>query len=251
MEYQAVNGSSFTESAEPSNERGCYLNIQIRPTPWIHLEGYADIFLHPWLRTGVDRPSTGSDLCIKFIYTPSKKSELYCRFRVLKKERNDPLRDAITNEVIAFNKKNWRIHWQHAITKSFILRGRMEMVWYGSSISNRSADMGFLSFFDLLYSPVDRPWSANLRYQLFDTDSYDSRVYAFESDVLGFYSIPAFFDRGSHYYINIKYRVSRKISVWIKWSTSQFAETTSIGSGLDEIAGNLRSTFRGMCRINF
>jgi hypothetical protein len=210
--YQAVNAGAFTEASKPSNEHGCYINVQVRPVSRIQVEGYFDLFIHPWLRFGVDRPSTGSDLSIMVTYT---------------------------------TRKNWRIHWQHVITRSISIRGRIEMVWY------RDKDLGFLGFFDILYASSEKPWSVSLRYQVFGSDSYDSRIYAFENDVLNFYSIPAFFNKGRHYYINIKYRVSSKISFWMKWSSTLFTETTSIGSGLDKIAGNVRSVARGLFRINF
>jgi hypothetical protein len=55
-------------------------------------------------------------------------------------------------------------------------------------------------FFDILYKPLLAPYAAVLRLQYFETDSYNSRIYAYENDVLYSYSIPAFYDKGFRYY---------------------------------------------------
>ena len=60
-DYQAINGNAFTESTSPSNEKGLYAGITIRPTPAWRLDAYADIYKFPWLKYLVDAPSSGRD----------------------------------------------------------------------------------------------------------------------------------------------------------------------------------------------
>jgi len=63
----------------------------------------------------------------------------------------------------------------------------------------------------------------------------------YENDVLYSYSIPAFFDKGYRYYINLNYDLKRDLSIWIRWSQTIYRDKASIGSGLDEISANHRS----------
>jgi hypothetical protein len=106
-------------------------------------------------------------------------------------------------------------------------------------------------FVDIFYQPRFIRVSANLRLQYFETDGYDSRLYAYENDVLYYYSIPVFFDKGYRYYMNINYTFSKKFSCWFKWSQTIYQDKTSIGTGLDEIQGSHKSEFRVLARVLF
>jgi len=94
-------------------------------------------------------------------------------------------------------------------------------------------------------------YSGNIRLQYFETDGYDSRIYAYENDVLYYYSIPVFFNAGYRYYLNFNYDLNSNISFWLKWSQTMYNNIGSVGSGLDEIPGNSKSEVRLMARINF
>ena len=80
-----------------------------------------------------------------------------------------------------------------------------------------------------------------MRLQYFETDGYDSRLYAYEDDVLYSYSIPVFYDKGYRYYINIKYDINRSLSVWGRFAQSVFPDKNIIGSGLDVINGHKKT----------
>jgi hypothetical protein len=80
--------------------------------------------------------------------------------------------------------------------------------------------------------------------QYFDTQGFDSRIYTYENDVLYSFSIPAFFNKGYRYYININYDVNKKLSFWLRWAQLIRADDSVIGSGLDEIPGNRRSELK-------
>jgi len=83
-----------------------------------------------------------------------------------------------------------------------------------------------------------------MRFQYFETGGYDSRIYAFENDVMYSFSIPVFYDKGFRYYINTNYDVNKKCTAWIKWERTFYTNKTLIGSGLDEIKGNKKSGIR-------
>ena len=45
------------------------------------------------------------------------------------------------------------------------------------------------------YKPIFSKLSFSVRYTFFNTESYNSRIYAYESDVLYKYSIPSFYEK--------------------------------------------------------
>lgn len=247
--YQAVNGNAFTENAYPTNETGFYTGISIRPSPLWKIDAYADLYKFPWLKYLVDAPSSGKEFQIQLTLSPSKQVELYSKFKVESKQSNQQDNSTATNILVTIPKQNWRTQISYKINSSFTLRNRVELLWY-----NHKSDMpenGFLSFFDILYKPMLSPLAAIMRIQYFETNSYNSRLYAYENDVLLSYSIPVFYGKGFRYYMNINYDFSKKLSLWLRWSQFIYKNQNSIGTGLDEIPGNKKSELKCQFRWIF
>jgi hypothetical protein len=245
--YQAINGNAFTESTSPSNETGFYIGTVIRPAPGWRLDAYADIYKFPWLKYLIDAPGAGKDFLTQLTYTPDKQTEIYSRFRFESKQGNQPDNTTVTNFLVNLPRKNWRTQVMFKPDRNILLRSRIELLWYDTKGKNE--EKGFLSFLDIGYKPMLKPVSGIIRLQYFETSGYNSRIYAYENDVLYSYSIPAFFDKGFRYYLNINLDVTRKLSIWLRWAQTIFRDKKTIGSGLDEISGNTRSEMKVQARL--
>jgi hypothetical protein len=248
--YQAVYGNAFTENTYPTNESGLYAGISIRPpfAGW-HLDMYVDFYKFPWLKYLVDGPSRGKDFLIQVTYTPSKQVEIFSRFRSEAKQSNQTDNSYVTNHVGSVVKQDWRTQLNCKVTQAMTLRNRVEILWYRETAS--SINNGYLIFFDVLYNPLSKPFSASARLQYFETDDYASRIFAYENDVSYSYSVPAFFDKGYRYYINYSFHLKKGISLWIHWGRMIVVNKTSIGSDLDEIDSNHRSQITLQCQWLF
>ena len=86
-----------------------------------------------------------------------------------------------------------------------------------------------------------KPFSANIRLQYFETDDYNSRLYAYENDVLYSFSIPVFYEKGYRYYLNVNYDLTKKLTAWARIAQTINPDRSIIGSGLDEIKGNRKT----------
>ena len=248
-DYQAVNGNAFTENVYPANENGIYAGITIRPATAWRLDAYGDIYKFPWLKFQVDAPSYGRDFLAQLTYTPNKQIEIYTRFRNESKQVNQTDNISTTNYLVRLPKQNWRMQTSYKINSTIAIRNRVEMIWYNKKEEN--SETGFLVFADLIYKPVMKPFSGVLRLQYFETDGYNSRLYAYENDVLYSYSIPVFFDKGYRYYITLNYDINKKLSCWVRWAQTIYQDKITIGSGLDEISGNRRSEVKFQARLLF
>lgn len=247
--YQAVNGNAFTENTFPTNETGFYTGISIRPTAVWKIDAYADIFVFPWLKYLVDAPGNGKDFLTQVTYTPNKQTELYTRFRAETKQANQPDNNTTANFLISTPRQSWRTQVNYKFSAALGLKYRVEFMWFDKK--GESSESGFLTFFDFVYRPVLKPVSIVTRLQYFETDDYNSRIYAYENDVLYSYSIPAFYDKGFRYYINLNYDWGKKLSFWLRWAQTIFKNRNSVGSGLDEIPGNRRSELKFQVRYQF
>lgn len=247
--YQSLYTNAFTESTFPTNEKGFYTGISIRPTSQWQIDAYADIYRFPWLRFRVNAPSTGSDYFVQLSYKPSRQIDFYTRYKRESKAINFNPESMPQNPVINQPRQNWRTQVSYKISRQFTLRNRIDMMWFDKK--GGAASQGFLIFGDVLYKPMMKPISANMRLQFFQTDDYNSRLYAFENDVLYSFSIPVFYEKGYRYYININYDVSKKLTFWARWSQTIYPDRTTIGSGLDLINGNRRSETRIQAMYSF
>lgn len=240
--YQSLYTSAFTESTYPNNEKGLYAGISIKPNNFWRVDAYTDLYKFPWLRFRVDAPSTGSDYLIQLNYKPNKQLEIYTRYHSESKAINVNLNQLTLSPVIQQPKKNWRTQVSYKIHTAITLRNRTEIVWFHKE--STLAEQGFLTYFDFIYKPLLKPYSGSLRLQYFETDDYNSRLYAYENDVLYSFSIPVFYDKGYRYYVNFNYDVNKKFTLWVKWAQTVYRDKRLVGSGLDEIKGNTKSEIK-------
>ncbi len=237
--YQSLYSTAFTENTYPTNEKGLYCGISIKPNVFLRIDAYADFYKFPWLRYRVDAPSTGSDYVVQVSYRPNKQLDIYTRYKSESKAINVNPDQLTLSPVIQQPRKNWRTQVMYRLNSKITLRNRTEIVWFDKK--GTAAEQGFLIYFDFIYKPLLSPLSGNIRLQYFETEGYNSRLYAYENDVLYSFSIPVFYDKGYRYYININYDIGKKLSFWVKWSQTIYRDKNLIGSGLDEIKGNIRS----------
>jgi hypothetical protein len=247
--YQSLYAYAFTEGTYPTNEKGVYAGISIRPNNVWRIDAYADFYKFPWLRYRVDAPSTGSDYLIQLNYKPNKQLEIYTRYHAESKAINVNAASLTLSPVVQQPKKNWRTQISYKVNTYLTIRNRTELVWFDKG--GIAEEQGFLTYFDFLYKPMLKPFSGSIRLQYFETDGYNSRLYAYENDVLYSFSIPVFYDKGYRYYVNLNYDVNKKISLWIKWAQTLYKDKTLVGSGLDEIKGGTKSEIKLQAAYKF
>jgi hypothetical protein len=246
-EYQAPFGNAFTENTLPTNEEGFYTGIQMRPTTGWQVAAYADFYHFPFIKYRISSPSRGCDYLTEISYAPDKRTEIYVRYR----SETKPLNGVEMGQTIQFPfdqvKQNLRLDFSTQFNRQLSLRGRTEITWFANQ-SDR--EEGFLVYTETAFAPSAK-WNSNLRLQYFETGGYDSRIYAYESDVLYGFSIPAFFDKGFRYYLNMSCNLGKRLTLWLRFAQTVYQKKTSLGSGLDEINGNRKSEMKWQLRYQF
>ncbi len=237
--YQSLYTNAFTESTFPTNEEGMYAGISIRPNNFWRVDVYADFYRFPWLRYLVESPSPGADYFAQLTYKPNRQLEIYARYRTESKARNFNPFGAVMGPVEQRPRQNFRWQMSYRVSSPITFRNRIEMTLFDRKGAGKQT--GFLAYADCIYKPLMKKYSGSVRLQYFETDGYDSRMYAFENDVLYSFSIPVFYDKGYRYYANFNYDVSKKLSIWLRWAQTVFSNRTSVGTGLDQIEGNRRT----------
>ena len=245
--YQSLYTNAFTENTFPNNEKGMYAGISIHPNDFWRIDAYADFYKFPWLKYLVNAPSVGADYLVEATYKPNKQLEMYVRYRTETKSKNYNPYGQIVTPVIDKPRQNLRTQINYKLNAEITLRNRVEMVWFDKK--GDGAQTGFLSYADILFKPSRKKYSGNFRLQYFETEGYDSRLYAFENDVLFSYSIPVFYGKGVRYYVNVNYDINKKLSFWFRVAQTIYKDQTTVGTGLDEINGNKKTEIK--CQLQY
>ncbi len=248
VDYHALNPAVFAEGSDAANENGLYIGTKIYPSKsWI-IDAYIDIWKNPWLKFNVGAPSTGQEFLGKIQYSIKRKLDIYVQYRNETKAQNVASDDNI-QKVGEQNRQQLRIHFAHKLNKRLELRNRAE--WSLFKGANEVESRGFMIYQDVLYKPIEFPISFTGRLAYFDTKDYNSRIYAFENDLLYSFSIPPYYFKGTRWYLNLRGRINRNIMFEAGISQTILANQKSIGSGLDQINDNSKTEIKAQVKISF
>jgi hypothetical protein len=247
--FYALYGNAFTEGSENNNEHGIYLGLEVRPFAHWRLSGYLDAYSFPWLTSRTSAPSSGYDYHLQAEYASHDRMKAYVRLRHKAKPVDGNTENANAARIETARTSHLRIHFTYPVAEGLTFQNRLEISHFQKGSGNR--EYGYLAYHDVLYKPPGFPLGFSFRYCMFDTDSYFSRIYSYEHDVLYAFSIPSFHDRGIRTYLNARWRIGRYLDLWFKYALTWFRNRETISSGLNEITGNKKSDLRLQLRVKF
>ncbi|HKK81380.1 MAG TPA: helix-hairpin-helix domain-containing protein, partial [Prolixibacteraceae bacterium] len=239
-DFHSINGQAFSESGGNKNEEGFYTGWSILPFPKIKLSGYVDFYRSHWLKFTSSAPVRGTDFMLQTDYSPTNNIEIYLRY---KNETNSEKAGELSTirHDTGQNTQRLRLNAQFEINDRFNLKFRTEVSKYKKE---KNEEKGIMTFADFNGKPLPK-FKFNARFAWFNTSNYDSRIYAYENDVLHYFYIPAFFSEGLRYYLNMKYNLSSKLKIYLKIAQTYYLDDSfEIGSGNAAIEGNKRTGFK-------
>jgi hypothetical protein len=236
--YQSLNGNAFTENSSPVNENGFYFGLTLRPVDGWQLDAYSDFFRFPWLKYRVDRPSGGTDYLLQLTWKPSRQWDIYTRLKTKTKELNGT-GDFITHTILNTTRTSWKIYIRNDISPSIEIKSSVEMVWYKEQQS--VMEEGFLGFIETS-AKVSNRLSGNIRITCFETTGFNSRVYTYESGLPFSSQIPFFNGNGSRIYLNARVAIFKDCLIAARLARTIFYDKSLIGTGLDSISKNHKTT---------
>jgi hypothetical protein len=237
--YNSLYNAGLAESSNPQNEQGLFMGWKYKFNSKWSLATYLDFFKSSWLKYLTDAPSSGQEILFQPTYKPNKIFEIYGRFREQVRQKNSRDSDGSITGIENVTQRNYRINVSYAISEDFTLKSRVEYVTINRKSNKQEA--GFLIYQDILYKPKGKPLDIAFRYALFDTDSYDARMYAFENQALYAFSIPSYYYQGSRAYVLVRYTFLRKFDLWLRYGAFVYNNRKTLSSGSEEIKGNVKS----------
>lgn len=247
--FQNLYANAVSENTLPQNEQGLYFGFEAKLFKSITLSAFMDQYKFAWLKSTASAPSTGRDVLGQINYTPTKKIDMYFRFRHRSKFEN--IIDGNNYDYISpYAQYNYRYNLSAQITPEVKFKSRIEYTVVDKINQPDEAGVAFMQ--DLIYKKLKFPVTVTLRYAVFDTKSYDSRVYAYENDVLYGYSVPALYNKGQRAYVIVNWDITRNFEIWVRVASTIYDNQNVQSEGsLNQINSNHKTELKLQARLKF
>ena len=245
--FHSLYGGSISEATRPINETGAYWGLRYSPNRRWQFSGFYDRFHFPWLKYQINTPSGGHDYFLHALWKPSKKLNVYAVFHEKHKAHNEQDSKFPIPQVLETIHRTAILNFEYEVPLKFSVRTRMQGgdFWY----EGKPKSSGFTIVQDLNYRLSKLEISARIAF--FKTDNYDSRQYIYEKDMLYAFSLPAYYDQGTRHYLMLRYPLSQKMKLWVRWAQTRYVKLDEISSGLNEIEGKKRSEVKAQVMYQF
>ncbi len=243
MDFSNIHAFGFRESSGMTqNEAGVYVGVQLTPAKWLKLSIYYDQFRFPWKTSSLPLPASGNDFLSLMEVDLSKNLDLQFLYRSKSKPKSTHAEDVLgrTLSVVGQrNQNNYRVTLNYRSSVRMAWRSRFEYVKVRFSFSD-PAEQGFLYMQDGRYR-ISEGFTLDGRVVIFQTDSFESRLYEFENDLKGTFANPALYGRGIRSYLLARAKLAHSLEVSAKYSRTVRDGVKVLSSGPGEIQGNVEN----------
>ncbi|SEW55386.1 ComEA family DNA-binding protein [Chitinophaga arvensicola] len=239
--YQSLYAKGFGDGYRTANEQGLYTGITLKLNARWKMDAYADVFHFPWLKYRSNAPSGGKDFFVQASYTPNKKMLFLWRYNYRQGQENLVIPENPLKVLTTITSAHLRFQWNIKLNRQLEARTRLEYSRYQAAGTTQS---GWMIYQDGHYSFPKWPLGISGRLTFFRTSSYDSRIYATESSVLYENAVSQLYGRGWQYYVQLKWKVTRRFTCQTRWHQTRYPGVMQFGSGNEQIAGNKKTLYQ-------
>lgn len=248
--YQAFFGNAFSQSSTIQNEQGFYMGMQWSPFARWKLSTYTDLFRFPWLKYGIDAPSTGKEYMLQLEYAPKRNLSAYIRYKYKQKEKNqfESADDPAMAGILPYRQQRLRLQVLYAVSPSFSLRTSADGIFYAEAAKQ---SRGWMVAQSVGWKPAGLPVQTDFYVAGFHTDDYWSRISSYEKNILYAFNMPSFYGKGVRCAVSFRWDIVERLSLSAKFGYTCYADREVIGTDLEEIEGNVKADVYTLLRWKF
>jgi hypothetical protein len=246
-EYNAFYGAAFSEGGSIKNEQGIFVCGEIQIIRRWRLNFYYDLFRFPWLKYGISSPSDGQDLAIQATCLPSRSSQLVIRFKTKSKSKNHTEGKKPILVTSPTRKNQLRLQFSQ-VQGAWGIKTTLDANNYQDTDGQTN---GVSLSQEVNCKPTGKHYSLAARYALFNTDTYNNRIYSWEKDLPGSFAMPALYGKGSRYALMTNYDMTPTLRLQIKIGHSAYSDRQQVGTGSELVQGNRLTDIRALIRWKF
>jgi hypothetical protein len=245
--YYNFLGNHFTPAPPGNPARGIYSGIRWNPLPGWEVRGFIEYTDFQWIRYSARGLSSRRAAGARLIYRPTTMLDLSVSVRSNSALGNLKEQFSRIYRLAPHGSTTTELRASFRISDKFELRSMVKFSFVKDTEEDKTNGMVISQ--DIIYSPRSTFYSFFLRMALFETEGYDSRVYTYERDVSGAAAIPAYYDRGSRLVLMVRLKIFQVMDLWLRYGVYIYDDKMSIGTGVNEIRGNIKSDVRVQVRI--
>ena len=228
--YQCLYSNAFSAGSNTRNEEGFYFSVTASIAPKWEFITNIDLYKNEWFKNTAHAPSHGYEFDAQLNYQPDINTVLFIEFRNYDKMKNTSNTDIYHRYLIHERSDMIRFHATYKLTDKFTLKNRIE---YHFQHTEDNTYNSYLIYQDILYNPVDKPYSCAFRYEIFNAEK--GSVYAYENDVLYAFAVTGLSGKGIRTYLVGKVKLFEQIQISAKAGFTFYDDRDVISSGLEEI----------------
>lgn len=235
-DYHTFHSGPFRAGSGSSGETGLAASLHLEVARHLFLSAGADSYRIPWPRYRSSSPSVGKRIEIKGEYLPRENLAVRLTYTSFSREYDVYAETGTAISEMA-GKRQVAMMFSIAPSENISLVTRLSVCQ-----TTPNTESGFMLCQDLSFSLRRLPLKIWLRHALCTTDSYDSRLYAWENDLIYSYSVPALYGECSRSFVMISWNPSDKMDIRMKY-------TVTVSEM--ELLKQIKQDVRVQCRIRF
>lgn len=226
--YASLYAASFSDGGRVQNESGLYIGADWNITPRLRLSAYTDLARFPWPKYRISGSSVSSDNVLSAALT-CRRWAFAARYRLRIRQQDNKAKTALLTRT----DHRARLTAAYTAASGWVCTTRADL----SAVQTDSRSLGWMVSESVAYP--HRQWlRLNAAIACFDTDNYDSRVYAYEPAPLYTFSNASFYGRGLRCTLMARAEVLRNIMLTAKFGLTNYFDRDTIGSGYQAIDGS-------------
>lgn len=247
-DYNAFYGKAFGESSAVQNENGFYTGIRFHPLRKWELSAYIDYFRFPWLKYGVNAPTSGTDGLIQLIYKHNSRIQMNLRYKYKEKYQNQIQEDARKTEVIPYEQRKWRYQFNYQDGKGFGVKTQADYNVYAIAPNSST---GWSLTQTVSFAKPQSKFQIDGALAYFHAGNWNNRISIYEKNILYAFSFPSYYGEGIRLYSVVKWKITPSLTFYCKWASTRYFDREVISSGLEAIQGKDKTDICGLIRYRF
>ena len=235
--FNSFHANATGSNSTTSNEHGVLVNFTFETARYLFISAGFDFSTYPWLKYRCSFPSMAKRYELRIKYLPSENFsiEMIYNHRFSMNNLNEDTGIPGISEI------------KSQTCKGIVRFSPQENLQFTTRIDFKLAEKddsrGMMMLQDIKYSLKKVPLTFWIRYSIFSTDDWDSRIYSYENDLLYSFSIPALSGTGSLSYLMVKWDISDIAGLRVKYRLMTIKTSNISAEERDEIKFQLRFWF--------
>lgn len=247
--YQSMYARSVGEGSMVQNESGFYLGLEANIFQYFKLTAYGDFFYFPWKKYQLNKNGThGFDGVLQINYSPKSELDMFIRYRY-KNKYKDFTPDEGDKITIPYVQQKGRYQLNYSPMNELLLKTTVDIIH--NAYQQKKTSQGILIGQSIGYKFLKFPLRLDANVAWFQTDDYASRITLYEKSLLYSFSMPSFYGKGERFALNVRYELNEHLIFQGKYACTHYRDRETIGSGLEQIEGNLKSDLYLQMRLKF